>query len=195
MRSFAPIRLLRERVRAGELTLSQVTGFTATPRRNNDHWIGGQRDWIDNLLWHNSCHYLDAALWVLGADEAVNVKALFGRPNQTFGMRMDVAVSFETRNNELVSFSSTYNAATSASQMRFVGDEGLFTLEGTALLDERGDIVVEPGEWGNLLPQDRAIFTSIAEDLPSDFEAVSVLPAMRLLEAAQAFEPPAAAAR
>jgi 2-hydroxy-4-carboxymuconate semialdehyde hemiacetal dehydrogenase len=195
MRSFPPIRLLRARVQAGELTLSHVTGFTATPRRNNDHWIGGQRDWVDNLLWHNSCHYLDAALWVLGADEAVNVSALFGRPNPTYGMRMDVAVSFATPRDELVSFSSTYNTATGTSQMRFVGDEGLFTLDGSRLLDEQGNELVEPGEWAELLPQDRAIVSSIVEGMPSDFEAETVLPAMRLLEAAQAFEPaPAEAA-
>ena len=194
MRSFPPIRLLRERVQAGELTVSQVTGFTATPRRNNDHWIGGQRDWVDNLLWHNSCHYLDAALWVLGAEESVNVSAQFGRSNPRFGMRMDVAVSFATPANELVSFSSTYNTATGASQMRFIADEGLFTLDGSVLVDEQGNPVGEPGEWAELLPQDRAILTSLVEDAPSDFEAETVLPAMRLLEAAQAFEPAAATA-
>jgi hypothetical protein len=52
-----------------------------------------------------------------------------------------------------------------------------------------GKHVAAPAEWGELLPQDRAILTSILEDAPSDFEAESVLPAMRLLEAAQAFEP------
>jgi 2-hydroxy-4-carboxymuconate semialdehyde hemiacetal dehydrogenase len=188
MRSFPAIRLLRERVQSGELVLSQVTGFTATPRRNNDHWIGGQRGWVDNLLWHNSCHYLDASLWVLGADEVVNVCAQFGRPNPTYGMRMDVAVSFATSGDELVSFSSTYNCAVGTSQMRFVGDRGLFTLDGNRLLDDAGTEIVPGVAWADLLPQDRAMLESLRDGTLSDFEAESVLPAMRLLEAAQAWE-------
>jgi 2-hydroxy-4-carboxymuconate semialdehyde hemiacetal dehydrogenase len=189
MRSFPSLRWVRDGVRSGDLTVSHVTGFTATPRRNNDHWIGGQRDWVDNLLWHNSCHYLDASLWALDADGAVNVAAQFGRPNPTYGMRMDVAVSFATPRDEIVSFSSTYNCATGTSGMRFVADEGLFTLDGTTLRDDAGGVVVSGAEWTDLLPQDRAMLASLAEGTPSDFEAESVLPAMRLLEAAQAFEP------
>jgi 2-hydroxy-4-carboxymuconate semialdehyde hemiacetal dehydrogenase len=191
MRSFPAIRTLRDRVRAGTLTISQILSYTATPRRNNENWIGGTREWVDNALWHHSCHYLDASLWVLGATEAHAVWAQFGRPNPRFGMRMDVSVTLKTADDVLVSHGSTYNVAHSSSQMRFFADQGMFTVERTRLVDEHGNECSPATEWTDLGAQDRAMLTSILEGSPSDFEVASVLPTMRLLDKAQAYEPDA----
>jgi 2-hydroxy-4-carboxymuconate semialdehyde hemiacetal dehydrogenase len=188
MRSFPAIRYLRERVQAGELNISQINGFTTTPRRHNENWIGGTREWVDNLLWHNSCHYLDACLWVLGATEAKNVTAQFGRPNPEFGMTMDVSVSFKTPKNELVTYSGSYNAADGVSHMLFVADEGLFRLERSRLLDDQGNELFEAAEWADLRRQDTAIVEAIRGGTPSDFEIDTVLPTMRLLAQAQEWE-------
>jgi 2-hydroxy-4-carboxymuconate semialdehyde hemiacetal dehydrogenase len=189
MRSFPAVRGLRERVQAGTLNISQISGFTATPRRQNENWVGGTREWVDNLLWHNSCHYLDVSLWILGATEAQNVAAQFGRPNPQFGMTMDVAVSFKTPNNELVSYSASYNSATPASRMLFVADQGLFTLDRNRLVDDEGNELHPAAEWADLRAQDRAMIESIRDGSPSVYEVETVLPTMRLLGAAQACDP------
>jgi 2-hydroxy-4-carboxymuconate semialdehyde hemiacetal dehydrogenase len=188
MRSFPAVQGLRRQVASGELTISQINGFTATARRHNENWIGGTREWVDNLLWHNSCHYLDMSLWVLGATEAENVCAQFGQPNPEYGMKMDVCVSFRTPKTELVTYSGSYNVAAGTSHMLFVADQGLFTLERNQLTDEHGTEIYPGAEWADLLAQDAAMIESIASGGPSDFEVSSALPVMRLLEAAQAWE-------
>jgi 2-hydroxy-4-carboxymuconate semialdehyde hemiacetal dehydrogenase len=188
MRSFPAVRWLRERVAAGELAISQITGFAATPRRHNENWVGGTREWIDNVLWHNSCHYLDASLWVLGAGEVESVCAQFGRPNPEFGMKMDVAVSFKTPKNEIVSYTGTYNVAHEASRMQFVADEALFTLERRRLSDDEGNELFAAGEWTEITDQDGAMVAAIRSGAPSDFDVDTVLPVMRLLARAQEWD-------
>lgn len=186
MRSFPAIRQLNDRVRAGTLNITQISSFTATPRRNNENWGGGTRNWVDDLLWHNSCHYLDASLWVLGSTDTRNECAQFGHTNRDFGMTMDLAVSFTTSRSQVVSLSSTYNVARSAAQMRFVADEGLFVLEGTQLVDDAGREIAPAVDWDDLSMQNEAILTSLIEGSASDYDVESVMPTMRLLESAQA---------
>lgn len=185
MRSFPAIREVRERVASGRLTISQIVGFAAVPRRNNEHWAGGRRDWIDDLLWHNGCHYLDASLWVLGAPDVVRVHAQFGTRNPKFGMVMDVSVGLTTANQELVSLAATYNTGQSRSEIRFVGDEALLTFANGRLLDQDGNELTSSASWGDLLPQDRELLTALLTGGQSDYSISSVLPTMKVLDEAQ----------
>ena len=124
MRSFPAIREVRRRVAGGELRVSQINGFFAIPRRSNQSWAG-IRNWIDNLLWHHGCHQVDAALWVLGVDDALDVSAHLGREHPEFGMTMDVSLSFATQSGQMVTQSLTYNTAEFVWELRLVGDEDL----------------------------------------------------------------------
>jgi 2-hydroxy-4-carboxymuconate semialdehyde hemiacetal dehydrogenase len=187
MRSFPAIREVRERVASRRLTLSHVVGFVAVPRRENEHWAGGRRDWIDDLLWHNACHYLDASLWVLGRPEVAQVSAQFGRRNRRFGMAMDVGVGLTTTNQELVSLAATYNTGRSHSEIRFVGDQALLTLANGHLLDDEGEELTPPASWDDLLPQDRELLAALLTGAPSDYSIASVLPTMKVLDAAQRY--------
>src|SRR5262245_22308439 len=87
LRSTPALQLVRNRVRSGELHLTQISGFFGIPRRRNQGMDGiGTRTWIDNLLWHHGCHQLDASLWVLGVPAIPRVQALFGPVHPSFGM-------------------------------------------------------------------------------------------------------------
>lgn len=188
MRSFPAIREVRDRVAAGSLRLSHIVAFAAVPRRNNEHWAGGRRDWVDDLLWHNACHYLDASLWVLAATEIVRVHAQFGRRNPHFGMAMDISIGLTTEDQELVSLAATYNTGCSRSEIRFIGDEALLTFTDGRLLDEEGNAVTATATWSDLLPQDRALLESLITGAPNDFSISSVLPTMKALAEAQQYQ-------
>jgi 2-hydroxy-4-carboxymuconate semialdehyde hemiacetal dehydrogenase len=185
MRSYPAIREIRRRVSAGALTVSQVNGFFAVPRRANENWVGGTRSWVDNLLWHHACHQVDAAMWTLGIENAVNVQAQFGKTNPEFGMTMDLSVSFATAERQVITHALTYNTAQETWIVRFVGDEELLVYCGGALHDEHGNEVVPAMEWSDLRPQNRDILDAIRDDAFSDYSIESVLPAMRVLQEAE----------
>ena len=184
MRSFPALREVRRRVASGELVLSQVSGFFAIPRRQNQSWAG-IRNWVDDLLWHHGCHQIDAALWVLGVEEAIDVSAHLGRGHSELGMAMDVSVSFATPERQLVMHALTYNTSEFVWELRFVGDEELLTFRDTGLFDESGEEIVPAVPLRNLHAQNEQMLDTILNGAPSDYTAESVLPAMRVLEAAQ----------
>ena len=182
MRSYPAIREVRERVRTGALTISQVSGFFAIPRRENENWTGGTRSWIDNLLWHHACHQVDAAMWTLGIHDVEAVCGHFGRKHERFGMTMDLSLSFRSAARQIITHSLTYNAGSEVWELRFIADENVLTFKGGALLDEEGREVAPAVEWSDLRPQDADMVATIRGERESDYSIDSVLPAMRVLQ-------------
>ena len=185
MRSFPAIREVRRRVQAGEFHLSQIVGHFAIPRRRNQSRVG-QRNWTDNLLWHHGCHMVDAALWVLCADEAQHVDAIAGRSHTTFGMVMDVAIHFRTSARQVVTQSLTYNTEQFCWEVRFVGDEDTLTFRNGQLLNERDEQVIPPASYLDLAPQNLQMLATLVDGAPSDYDISAVLGAMKILEQAAA---------
>ena len=124
-------------------------------------------------------------MWVLGADEALDVSAHFGRDHPELGMTMDVSVAFATRERHLVTQSLTYNAAELIWELRFIGDEDLLTFRDGALLDEAGREIIAAAPIRDLVPQDGQMVATIMDGAASDYSIESVLPAMRALHSAQ----------
>jgi 2-hydroxy-4-carboxymuconate semialdehyde hemiacetal dehydrogenase len=185
MRSYPAIREVRRRVQSGTLTVSQVTGFFAVPRRANENWAGGTRSWVDNLLWHHACHQVDAAMWTLGIKHADRVRAQFGKSHPQFGMTMDLSVSFRTPELQVVTHTLTYNTAREIWLTRFVADEELLIYQDGSLLDDQGQELVPAMDWSDLRPQDQDMLAAIRGEAESEFSIESVLPAMRALQDAE----------
>jgi 2-hydroxy-4-carboxymuconate semialdehyde hemiacetal dehydrogenase len=185
LRSYPAFRELRARVLAKTLTISQIDGFFAVPRRHNENWVGGQRSWVDDLLWHHGGHYIDISLWTLGAGSATSICAHFGRKHPQFGMTMDVAVSFVASTGALVSHTLTYNTSTGLSELRFVTDDDILIVRELGLYRANEEELVPAVDWADLLVQDRELLEAVINERASDFDIESVLPAMRVLEEAQ----------
>jgi len=183
MRSFPGIREVRRRVQAGEFHIGQIAGYFAIPRRRNQSRVG-ERNWIDNLLWHHGCHMVDAALWVLGTEEVKCVNAFAGRAHSRFDMTMDIAIAFQTYAQQVVTQSLTYNTEQLCWEMRFIGDENTLTFRNGQLLDENEEEVVPQASYLDLIPQDSQMLAALVEGTTSDYEISSVLGAMRILERA-----------
>src|SRR5262249_820089 len=147
--------LVRERVRSGQLHLTQVAGFFGIPRRRNQGMDGiGTRTWIDNLLWHHGCHQIDASLWVLGMPAVSRMQAMFGPLHPTFGMELDVGVQMVAAGGELITHSLSYNVEQPIWQLQFIGHENVLTFCNGRLTDEAGHELVPETQTSDLTVQD-----------------------------------------
>ncbi len=182
MRSFAGIRHMRDLVASGSEVISQVTGFFAIPRRNNEGFAG-MRTWVDDLLWHHACHLVDATLWVTGNQDIAFPSLLRGIDHPDFGMTMDMTMSFGMGEYAwcIASHSLTYNASALSWQMRFCGSQGDYLFDTGTLLGTGGELIVEGASIRDLTFQNTQILKGLRSGEPTDFEARDVLSVMRAL--------------
>lgn len=186
LRSTPALRLVRERVRSGELQLSQITGYFSIPRRRNQGMGGiGTRTWIDNLLWHHGCHQVDAALWVLGGPAVARVQALFGPVHPAFGMELDVGIQFVTSGGTLVTHSLSYNVERGIQRLQFIGTQDVLTYQDGTLMSEAGEVLVPGAANNDLLIQNRELLEAFRTGGKCEFELSSVLNTMQVLAQAQ----------
>jgi 2-hydroxy-4-carboxymuconate semialdehyde hemiacetal dehydrogenase len=185
LRSSSTARWIRERVQSGSISVSQVVGLSATPRRHNEHWAGGRREWIDSLLWHHACHFVDLSMWILGSKAPTDLTAHFGRDNPEFHMTMDLSLSFVSENGCLVTQTLTYNTPTDVSEQLFITDHDLYVRRDSGLFTAQGDEIIAPQDWADLSIQDGEMLAAIIDGEDCVYTIDSVLPAMRVLEEMQ----------
>jgi 2-hydroxy-4-carboxymuconate semialdehyde hemiacetal dehydrogenase len=184
MRSFAGVRYMRDLLASGEESISQIVGFFAIPRRNNEGFTG-RRTWADNLLWHHACHLVDASLWISESDGISNESLLQGRTHPEYGTTMDISMSFILNSAVLVNHSLTYNASALCWQVRMVADRGDYLLDGGTLYGVDGEVLVAGASVRDLRAQNSQILGGLRTGRPTDFDARGVLPAMHALDLLQ----------
>ena len=186
MRSYTALREVRDRVRSGQLHLTQISGFFGIPRRRNQGMGNvGTRSWIDNLLWHHGCHQIDASLWVLGMPHVPRVQALFGPPHPTFGMALDVGVQMVAAGGELITQALTYNLEQLTWQLQFIGLEDVLTYNRGRLTNEAGEELVPKAALDDLTVQNRELLHAWRSGEECEYDLSSVLPTMEVLGRAQ----------
>jgi 2-hydroxy-4-carboxymuconate semialdehyde hemiacetal dehydrogenase len=186
LRSTAAIRLVRERVRSGQLHLTHITGFFGIPRRRNQGMGGmGTRTWIDNLLWHHGCHQVDASLWVLGMPAAGRVQALHGPVHPTLGMALDVGVQMVSAGGELITQSLSYNVEQAVWRLQFIGHEDVLTFQDGRLTNEAGQELVPETPVVDLTVQNGELLNAFRSGETSEYELSAVLATMEVLGRAQ----------
>lgn len=186
LRSTPALRLVRDRVRSGELHLTHISGFFGIPRRRNQGMDGiGTRTWIDNLLWHHGCHQVDASLWVLGMPAVPRVQALFGPAHPTFGMVLDVGIQMVAAGGQLITHSLSYNVEQPVWQLQFIGHEDVFTFRNGRLTNESGEELMPERPIVELTVQDGEILQAFRSGKTCEYELAVVLPTMEVLGRAQ----------
>jgi 2-hydroxy-4-carboxymuconate semialdehyde hemiacetal dehydrogenase len=191
LRSTAALRLVRERVRGGQLHLTHISGFFGIPRRRNQGMGGvGTRTWIDNLLWHHGCHQVDASLWVLEMPAVRRVQALWGQAHPALGMALDAGVQIVTAGGELITQSLSYNVERGLWQLQFIGHEDVLTFEDGRLTSETGERLVPETSLADLIVQNRELLHAFRSGEKCEYDLASVLPTMEVLGRAQACADP-----
>lgn len=189
MRSFSGIRHMRDLIVSGMDSITQVQGYFAIPRRNNEGF-SGTRTWIDDLLWHHACHLVDATLWITASDVIDDVWLLEGDPHPDFGMTMDLTLAFTcvssvTGQRVIASHALTYQASNLAWQMRFAGKHADYCFDTGRLTSSEATGYVQEGSIRDLRAQNVQILDGLRTGKGTDFDARSVLPAMRALDLLQ----------
>lgn len=175
---------LRRRIQEGELHPHHLVCRWFFLRRENVNWKGRRRSWTDNLLWHHGCHVVDAALWLLGSP-AGSVRAQFGPPHPELGIPLDLDLQF-TCGKTLVTVAMSYNSPWPRHEYLLIGEEAAVEFRDRALCGSEGALWT-PGEGDDsILAQDREWLEAIREGREAAVSPAAVLPAMRLLEEAQA---------
>ncbi len=184
LRSLPAMREVKRRVTSGELDVSQVAGFFSIPRRHNEGRGGITRTWVDDLLWHHSCHQVDASLWALGFPAVRTISAVQGRRHKQYGMAMDVGLVAVTDSDQVISHSLSYNASISNWQLRFIGTGDNVLFRNGALMDEEGHEIVPQTDVFDFIGVWSDVLEALATGGEGDFALASVMPAMALLQRA-----------
>jgi 2-hydroxy-4-carboxymuconate semialdehyde hemiacetal dehydrogenase len=187
LRSTTALRLVRERVRCGQLHLTHICGFFGIPRRRNQGMGGiGTRTWIDNLLWHHGCHQVDASLWVLDMPPVPRVQALPGPNHPTLGMALDVGVQLVTAGKELITQSLSYNVEQAVWQLQFIGHEDVLTFQDGRLTNEAGEELVPESPLSDLRVQDGELLEAFRTGGKGEYELPAIMATMEVLGRADA---------
>lgn len=184
-RSYSGVAKLRQLL-SGACSPVQLVGLSATPRRHNQHWRGGTRSWVDNIVWHHGWHLLDSMHWVTGQPEISEVHAVAGPPHPRFGMTMDVAVTMRSNSALLYSLALTYNSNEDFGEIRTATNDEYYVLRETELRTRDDRLVAAGGDWSDLRAQDGAIIDAIRSGASCDYDAASFIQTAALLAAVEA---------
>jgi 2-hydroxy-4-carboxymuconate semialdehyde hemiacetal dehydrogenase len=158
-------------------------------RRENMNWKGRRRSWTDNLLWHHACHVVDAICWTLGTPEALasaaaTTRAQASAPDRALGIPLDIDLFFQLGAELPVNVAMSYNSPRTIHDYLVVGERATVVYANGSLRD--GDEVLADGGGADpVLEQDREFAAALREERAPAVSADDVLPAMRILQAAQ----------
>jgi 2-hydroxy-4-carboxymuconate semialdehyde hemiacetal dehydrogenase len=177
----------RGRIALGALHPHAIVSRYGFLRRQNVNWVGRQRSWTDNLLWHHGCHAVDAALWLLGAEQ-VEVSAQVALPSAQLGIPMDLAIGLRTPRDQVVSIAMSYNTHLPLHDYLIIGEE-------TTLLFSDGELrskdeVLVPRQdlqdlTGPIMAQDAEFLAAVREHREPAISPRAIRPAMAVLQAVQ----------
>jgi 2-hydroxy-4-carboxymuconate semialdehyde hemiacetal dehydrogenase len=177
---------LRARVSRGEEKIRHIAGRFFIKRLVNIGATGYRRSWIDNILWHHFCHFVDLAMFLFDGAPVRRVQSYLGPCHPTTGIPMECVVLVETENDQSFMVHGSYHATYRFYDKLIVTDRETYfydILAGT-LRTEAGLTDIE-SEQDNCA---RVIFDfidAVRNGRPPLASGPSVLPAMRVLQQVQ----------
>jgi len=187
-----PMRFRRERaallarVRAGEEKVRHIAGRFFIKRLVNVGATGYQRSWIDNILWHHFCHFVDLGMYLFDGTPIRRVQSYMGRCHEKTGIPMECTVLVETEADQSLLVHGSYHAAYRFYDKLIVTDRDtyFFDILSHTLRTSEGSVAIER-------EQDNAahIITDFLDAVRSGRRPLAsgpaVLPAMRVLQQVQ----------
>lgn len=177
---------LRARVRAGEETIRHIAGRFFIKRLKNVGATGYERSWIDNILWHHFCHFVDLGLFLFDGAPIRRVESSLGPLHPLTGIPMECTVLVETEAEQTLLVHGSYQATWRLYDKLIVTDRETYlydTLAGT-LRTAEGTVAIE-AEQDNARRIVHDFMDAVRAGRPPLASGPSVLPAMRVLQSVQ----------
>ncbi|MCS6944363.1 MAG: Gfo/Idh/MocA family oxidoreductase [Sutterellaceae bacterium] len=175
---------LHRRIRAGELTLQQMSVQTYFFRRTNTNALGQPRSWTDHLLWHHAAHTVDLFAYQTGAP-IVEAKAVQGPYHSTLGIAMDMGILLKSANGAICTLSLSFNNdGPLGTFFRYICDNGTYIARYDDLYDGKDnkiDVSKVDVSVNGIELQDREFFAAIREGREPNASVAQVLPCYRVL--------------
>ena len=179
---YAPIRAA---ALAGTDPIRHITGRFYIHRLSNVGATGYHRSWTDNILWHHFAHFVDLGLWLLDFEGELAYSFLGPLHPQT-GIPMECILSIETPRNQTLLVTGSYHSRERVYDSMIVTDRQSYRLDILRNQMATGDgAVAVATEKDNLALVTRDFVAAVREGRPPAVPGRSVLPAMRILDAAQ----------
>lgn len=183
-RYYRPLMEARRMIESGDLHVHSIVPRYGFQRRTNVNWMGRQRSWTDNLLWHHGCHAVDAALWLLGA-EAVDVIAQVALPGPDLGIPMDLTLVMRTARDQIITVTMTYNTHIPIHDYLVIGEETTVQYVDGALRGPDRELVAKATDDDAIGRQDADFFEAVRAGREPPVSGRAVRPAMAALQVAQ----------
>ncbi|MGI8726430.1 MAG: Gfo/Idh/MocA family protein [Solirubrobacterales bacterium] len=177
---------LLERLRAGEESIRHIAGRFFIKRLVNIGATGYQRSWSDNILWHHFCHFVDLGMWLFGDVPVRRVQSHLGPVHPQTGIPMECVVLVETEADQTLLVHGSYHATWRLYDTLIVSDREtyFFDILKHELRTENETVTMED-EQTNCARVIADFVAAVRDGRPPRAAGPSVLPAMRVLEAAQ----------
>jgi 2-hydroxy-4-carboxymuconate semialdehyde hemiacetal dehydrogenase len=187
-----PMRFRRERevlrtcIAAGEETIRHIAGRFFIKRLVNIGATGYRRSWIDNILWHHFCHFVDLGLYLFDDTPVRRVQSHMGPLHETTGIPMECIVIVETEADQTLLVHGSYHAAWRLYDKLIVTDREtyLYDILAGTLRTESGTVPIE-SEQDNCARVVFDFLDAVQQGRPPLAAGPSVLPAMRVLQQVQ----------
>jgi 2-hydroxy-4-carboxymuconate semialdehyde hemiacetal dehydrogenase len=187
-----PMRFRRERdalmarTRSREETIRHVAGRFFIKRLENVGATGYRRSWTDNILWHHFCHFVDLGMYLFDFAPVRRVQSSMGPLHPQTGIPMECTVLVETEDDRTLLVHGSYHASFRLYDKLIVTDREtyFFDILGRTLRTSAGTVPID-GEQDNAALIVTDFLAALREGRQPRASGPSVLPAMRVLQAAQ----------
>ncbi|NQW08921.1 MAG: Gfo/Idh/MocA family oxidoreductase [Alphaproteobacteria bacterium] len=176
---------MRDRIAAGEEAIRHIQGRFFIHRLSNVGATGYQRSWTDNILWHHFTHFLDLGLWLLDFQGELAYSFL-GPVHEKTGIPMECILAVETQANQTLLVSGSYHARERVYDSLVITDRDSYRVDilNNRLYTGDGSVGILP-EKDNLALVTKDFIAAVRDGREPAVTGRSVLPAMRILDAAQ----------
>jgi 2-hydroxy-4-carboxymuconate semialdehyde hemiacetal dehydrogenase len=177
---------LRQRIADGEEHIRHIAGRFFIKRLVNIGATGYRRSWIDNILWHHFCHFVDLGLYMFDFAPITKVQSHLGPLHPTTGIPMECVVLAETADARTLLVHGSYHATWRLYDKLIVTDRDTYCFDilGGTLRTESGTVAIE-SEQDNAAHIIGDFLDAVRHGRPPVASGPSVLPAMRVLQAVQ----------
>ena len=177
---------LRDRVREGGESIRHIAGRFFIKRLVNIGATGYRRSWIDNILWHHFCHFVDLGMYLFDGVPVRRVQSYMSHCHEVTGIPMECVVLVETSNDQTLLVHGSYHAAYRFYDKLIVTDRDTyhFDILAATLRTDAGQVQME-SEQANCARVIYDFLDAVRNNRPPQASGPSVLPAMRILQTVQ----------